>query len=462
MKIEQPAEQEDLSSHQTDSGNAARFVRQHRGQLLHCDGTGWLHYDGTRWRSAGSKVVRLAKSTVARMYQEACKCRDTEEKKKALAWALKSEDEKRIRSMIELAKCELPIGADELDQDPWLLNCLNGTVDLRTGELREHDPGDLITKLAPVSYDPDATSELWESVITHALPDEEVRLFFQELVGYTLTGCTGEDIFALIHGPTRTSKGTVQEAIAAMLGDYAITCELDMLAERDRAGGPRPELTRLRGARMVSIYETSRRTVLSTSLVKTLAGSDPVTARTLYKEPITFKPAAKIWVATNHRPKVPGNDNALWERIREIPFEEAIPEGQRDPTVRSRLREPEHGAAILAWGVQGCIFWQVLGLRQPEVMREAGRAYRAAMDPLARFIEECCNLGSHLWAASSALRKEYEAWCHEQGETPVSGQDFTGKLREVGCEPRTKHNFGGRGWQGISLRGALALVKGAE
>ena len=452
----------ELSSHLSDTGNAARFARDHRGRLLYCAGTGWLLYDGKRWRPAEGEVTRLAKDTVSKIYQEAAGHQSQDRREQVARWALKSEEEKRIRAMISLAQCELPVSADALDRDPWLLNCANGTLDLSTGELRLHDPKDLITKLAPVHYDPAATSTLWDRVIIHALPDNNVRTFFQKLAGYTLTGCTGEDIFALIHGPTRTSKGTVQEAIATMLGDYAITCELDILSERNRAGGPRPELTRLRGARMVSIYETSRRMVLSASLVKTLAGSDPVTARSLYKAPITFKPAAKIWLATNHLPKVPADDDALWERIREIPFGVTIPEDERDRYIRSRLHESEHGAAILAWAVEGCLLWQEEGLRQPDAVREAGRSYRAAMDPVARFIEECCILEPPLWTASAVLRQEYEDWCREQGETCVGGDAFASRLRSSRCEPQKNSRRGGRGWKGIGICGAaphLAIAK---
>ncbi len=225
--------------HRTDTGNAYLFAAQHRHQLRHCDGVGWLIYEGSRWRPAGGgEVTLLAKEVVAAMYREASKIKDLDERQDAIHWALASEGAGKLRSMIALAESELPVTVDKLDQDPWLLNCLNGTVDLRTGELLKHDRDDLITKLAPVEYDFGARSELWDRVLTHALPDEEVRDYFQKIVGYTLTGCTGEDIFALLHGPTRTSKGTVQEAIATMLGDYAITAELDLLAERDRSGGP--------------------------------------------------------------------------------------------------------------------------------------------------------------------------------------------------------------------------------
>jgi putative DNA primase/helicase len=440
--------------HLSDTGNAERFARHHRGRLLYCDGTaGWLHYDGIRWRSIGIEITRFAKDTVSTIYQEAARHSDKGKREEIGHWALKSESEQRIRAMISLAKCELPVSEDDLDKDPWLLNCTNGTLDLRTGDLQKHDPANLITKLASVHYDPDAKSSLWNHVMPHALPNKKVRTFFQKLAGYTLTGCTGEDIFALIHGPTRASKGTIQEAIATMLGDYAITAELDMLAERNRTGAPRPEIIRLRGARMVSIYETSRRLTLSASLVKTLAGSDPITARGLFQDPITFKPAAKIWVATNHLPKVPSEDDALWERIREIPFNVTIPEHERDSTVRSRLLEPEHGAAILAWAVEGCLRWQFEGLTQPDAVREAGRVYRAQMDPIARYFEECCILGPHLWTATAKLREDYETWCREQGEAPITGDPFTCKLRELGCEPKKDNRHGGRGWKGIGISG---------
>lgn len=432
----------------SDSGNAARFVQDHTGKVLYCNGMGWLQYDRKRWHAAGNQITKRAKRTAGKMWSEARRAPEAN-RKETVAHALRSQSANSLQNMVKLAECEMHVEAEALDAGPWLLNCLNGTVDLRTGELRKHNPNDLITKLAPVHYDPDSCSTLWDRVSRQALPDKQVRDFFQRLVGYTLTGCTGEDIFALIHGPTRTSKGTIQEAIATMLGDYAITAELDMLAQRNHAGGPRPELVRLRGARMVSIYETSRRLTLSASLIKSLAGSDPVTARSLYREPVEFKPSAKIWVATNYPPKVPADDAALWERIRAIPFEVTIPEKERDPSIRSRLQEPEHGAAILAWAVEGCLLWQEDGLRQPAAVREAGRAYRESMDPVGRFVRECCRLGAGLWIATSDLREEYQSWSQEQGEEIVNSETFNRTLRERDCEPQKRG--GDRGWKGITL-----------
>jgi len=366
--------------------------------------------------------------------------------------------------MTQLARCELLISADELDSDPWLLNCPNGTVDLRSQELRKHNPKDFITKITRAPYDPDASSSLFNRVLTHALPSEELQDYIQRCAGYTITGNVGEDVLFGISGPTRSSKGTIQEAFSSALGDYAITCELDILGERDQAGGPRPELTRLRGARMVSIYETSQRMKMSASLAKTLAGSDPITCRTLHKEPITFKPAAKIWLATNYLPKVSADDDALWERIRRIPFNVQLSEGERDPTVRARLLEEEHATAILNWAVDGCYLWQKSGLGQPLEVRAATASYRASMDSFQRFVNECCLLGPNSWTASRKIRESYQEWCRDEGETPIDS--FQGKLNALGCTPKSNRHQGGRGWSGIAIQGdhlAVArFTKGGE
>ena len=424
------------SPHLSDTGNAQRFVCMYHGRVLHCFSMGtWLVFDGRVWRpDTTGEVMRLAKATVAAIYDGASHATDDEWRKKLAAWALQSENEKRLNAMISLARAELPVSPEDLDTHSRLLNVLNGTIELDSCTLREHRARDLITKLAPVEFDPAARSETWTRVIEHAMPQKPVRRFAQKLSGYTLSGETGEDVFVSIHGPTRTGKGTFQDALSATLGDYAVTAELDLLAERDRPGGPRPELVRLRGARMVSVYESSRRLKLSASLVKSLAGSDPITARDMFSKPITFRPQAKLWVATNYRPKAPNDDDALWERIRELPFRTMIPEAERDPGIRAQLREPAlHGPAILAWALEGCRLWLAEGLQQPDAVRAATREYREEMDPLRGFLTECCVLKSNVWTRTEALRAEYERWARENGERALDGSRFREGLKRHGC-----------------------------
>jgi putative DNA primase/helicase len=301
-----------------------------------------------------------------------------------------------------------------------------------------------------VEYDPDARSDLFDWFLERAIPDSSARRFAQKAAGYSLLGKAGSDKIFIVHGPTRTGKGTFQDALAASLGDYAVTAGLGDFEQRSRARGAQPEIVCLRGARLVSVYETSRRLKLSASLLKSVAGSDPITVRDLYAKPITFLPQFSLWIATNHRPKIPDNDSALWERIVELPFQAEIPPDERDPTVRAELRDPKaSGAAVLAWAVEGCLAYLAKGLMPPEVVEHATRDYREEMDPLREFISECCLLGAHYWVSSRKLREEYESWCKERGEKPLQS-GFTERIQERGCTPhRTSRQ---RGWRGIGLK----------
>jgi len=460
--------QEEPASDVSDVANAHRLTDAHGCDLRYVRGIGWLAWDGRRWSAEDGEHEALRRaSTLGRIVQaeaaralEAASQTAEETKRERLEkqaerlhrWARDSEREQRIRAALALARPLLALGPDALDPRPWLLTVANGTVDLRTGELRPHRRDDYLTRLTPVRYDPHARSEEWERVLDRALPDAEVREWVQRAAGYTACGETGEDVLLLVHGPTRTAKGTVQGAIAAALGEYAVTAGLEDLAERKHRDGraPRPELVRLRGARMVSIYETGRSMRLDHELVKTLAGSDPITARGLHRDPITFRPEATVWLATNHRPRVDADDDALWERLREVPFRVQIPEDERDRTLRARLADPEaSGPAVLAWIVEGARRWQAEGLAAPEAVRGATRAYRAEADRIGAWVAACCVVRRDAWTTAAALRESYEKWCGAEGERPLGGQRWRESLRALGCE--AERRFRGRGWRGIEL-----------
>ena len=458
----------------TDLANAHRLARAYNSRLRWVLGIGWLVWTDRRWEPSDtralrlvSKLGRLIQREAARLAQESSLVKDDEERdakskvaQALLKWARQSEAATRIRAAMDLAQPLLEISVDELDSDPWALNCSNGTVDLRTGELRCHSRFDFLTRISPVAFDPDARSELWEGVLDRAIPDPESRRFLQRAAGYTACGVTGEDVVLLIQGPTRSAKGTVQGAIAAALGGYGETAGLEDLAERTHKGGPRPELVRLRGARMVSTYETQRRLRLDAALLKTLSGSDPFTVRDLHKAPVTFVPQFTPWIATNHRPELPHDDDAVWERIRELAFNVQIPSAERDPSVRKTLSDPKQGGpAVLRWIVEGALAWQREGLRPPQRVREATADYRMEMDPLRAFLEDCCALSPESWTKSSELRETYEAWCRETGEKALTGSTFAEGLARHGCKPERRHS--GRGWRGIDLPGVIRFGEGA-
>jgi putative DNA primase/helicase len=448
---------------QTDLGNARRLVREHGRDLRHCAELNvWLVWDGGRWaEDKTGEVIRRAKTTARSIYKEAAAVGSETGSRDLAQHGLKSQSERALRAMVNLAASEpeIAVTSAQLDVAPQLFNVKNGTLDLETFELRPHRREDLLTKIAPVAYHPQASCEEWNRFVERTLPDPDVRRFAQKAAGYTLLGRADRDVLFVVHGPPRTGKGSFQDAIAAVLGeDYAATAGLsDFGQRRFEEPGPRPELVRLRGARMVNVYETSDRLRLSASLVKSLAGGDKIAARGLHQRPIEFRPQFAIWIASNHRPGVPDDDEALWERIREIPFSEVVPDAERDPALRRRLRaDPAIRAGILAWAVEGLQVLEVEGFAEPQGVRKATQSYRQEMDPIAEFLEECCELCPTVrdaWMTAGNLRRVYEAWCKENGRQEISAQAMGRRLRKRGCE-RERISLAGRKrgiWRGIRL-----------
>jgi putative DNA primase/helicase len=435
----------------TDLGNSERFVSQHGENVRYCyPWARFLVWTGAQWeRDEAGKVYRLAKETVRGIYQEAAQS-ENETRRKALAQhATRSEAEAKIKAMLELAKSEIPVSPEELDADPWLLNAPNGTVDLRTGELREHRREDLITKIAPVEYRPDAPAAAWGAFLEQVLPSEDLRAFVQRAAGYSATGDTSEQCLFINHGVGANGKSTYQEAIAAALGDYAMRASTEMLLAK-RSGGVPNDVARLKGSRFVAASETEEGRRLAESLVKDLTGGDTITARFMRAEFFDFKPTHKLWLSTNHKPEIRGTDTAIWRRIRLIPWSVTIPPAEQDKKLPAVLRHELPG--ILAWIVRGSLEWRREGLRPPEEVRRATGAYRAEMDVLAGFLSDCCEVGRDQRAYASDLYKAYKLWCDDTGEQRETQTKFGRRLTEKGYE-----NGGKGGGRGAAIRLGLAL-----
>jgi putative DNA primase/helicase len=445
--------------HLTDAGNAKRLVAHHGADLRFChQWKSWVHWDGRRWvRDVTGEVVRRAKATIRAFLHEALKEADAKLKKQLVAFALHSESAERIKAMITLAQSEpgIPVIPTDLDADPWLLNCRNGTIDLRSGSLRPHDRKNLITKLAPVDYDPDARLPEWERLLVESTGgNADVEYFLQRAVGYSVTGDTGEEKLFFVQGPGATGKSSFLEAIKAALGDYATTADFEAFLVRHYAGGPRNDIARLAGARFVVSIEVDEGKKLAEGLVKMLTGGDTVTARFLYAEAFEFRPVFKLWLAANHAPRVRDDDDAIWRRILRVPFDRVVPEEKRDPKLKALLRNPSiAGPAILAWAVRGCLAWQNQGLGVPPVVLQATVSLRNEMDPLAEFLVDRCTLDPDAWCLSKDLWAAYGRWCEENGEKwPLDRRRFAERLRARGVHQ--SHRQRSRVWVGVGVGGS--------
>ena len=440
--------------HLTDWGNAERFVRDHGDVLRYVHGLGcWLVWTGTHWqKDETGEILRRAHRTAAGMLGDAAKIEEDERRKALAKHALRSEAESKLNAMVSVASVQSRVAITQaaLDRDPWLLTVQNGTIDLRIPELREHRPEDLITHCLSVPYDIGAQAPRWLAFLDRIFQgDTDLLMFVQKAAGYSLTGCTTEQVLFLLVGPGANGKSTFLEALRALLGDFAPVASFETFLVKKSATIPN-DLARLHGARLVSAIEAEGGRRLAEATIKQLTGSDTVTARFLQHEFFDFKPEFKLWLAANHRPTIRGTDAAIWRRVRLVPFNVTIPEGERDPNLGDTLRGELPG--ILTWAVEGCYLWRTDGLGQAARVKAATAEYRLDMDKLGGFIEECCEIGSDLWVTAADLYRQYVKWSERTGERPIT-QTALGLLLKERTEGFTpERDRAGRFWRGIALK----------
>lgn len=452
-----------------DVGNARRLIAAHGDSILYvCDRGRWYYWDGRHWaEDQTGEVLRMAKGVVDCMLEFAAdarrKARSSGDKEALAAakqfekHALISGNHGRIVAMLSQAQSEpgVPVLYSDMDSDPWLLNCVNGTIDLCSGELRRHSRDDMITKLSPVDFDAQCPCPTWEQFLIDVFrQDGELISFVQAACGYTLTGDTREQVFFILHGSGSNGKSTFVNVLRDLFGDYGRKTSTDAILEK-QAGSPSNDVARLRGARFVSAIETSAGKRLAEALVKELTGQDPITARFLYQEYFEFVPVFKLWLACNHVPVIHGQEKGIWRRIRMIPFtvefyDSDSPHGPyKDRMLPETLKKEYPG--ILAWALRGCVNWQENGLPAAGAVKAATSKLQQDMDVLGGFLSECCVFPANARTPAKDLYQAYCQWTELAGERALSQRWFGLRLGERGsCESYTGAK-GYKWWRGIGL-----------
>jgi putative DNA primase/helicase len=424
----------------TDRNLAKLFVRLAKDRVLYVQQWGWLVWDGRRWTldTGGHRVVALAADELPRYYiRLAMQTRDSAARKEALRRALKAMSRQRISAALELAKGWMLAEPSDFDRDPFVLNVLNGTLDLRTGELRPHNPADRLTKLAPVAYDPDAAAPTWERFLNDVfLQDQDLIAYIRRALGYSITGDTREEVVFICYGTGRNGKSVLLETIVSILGDYARVVPQDLILARGEREDTHPAvLAELVGVRLALIVETEEDRRLNAARLKALSGEDTLTARHLYRPYFNFRPQAKLWLRTNYKPRVSDHTPAMWERLRLIPFRAYFPPERRDKTLREKLRAEASG--ILNWLLAGVREWLQIGLREPLAVLEATESYRQEQDLIGQWISERCVVDPRAVTAFKDLFEDYQIWCQDAGEQPVSARRFASSLEDRGFAKTT-------------------------
>lgn len=430
----------------TDTGNGQRFASLHGDQIHWIESAGrWYIWDGRRWaRDESGEAERRAKDTARSILQEAYQENDEKKAKALTAWAFKSQSRSQITNMLELAKSEknITVPFDQFDRNQYFLNFNNGTLDLRTGTLKAHHPGDYITKLIEVDYDPAAKCPRWLQFLDEITNQNRGLInFLQRAVGYSMTGETSEQLFLICYGHGANGKTVFLETVLNALGaDYAINTRANTILVKDRAGGVNNDVARLRGLRFVTVNEIPGRGRLDEAKVKEMTGGDTLTARYLFHEDFSFKPEFKLWIRTNHKPIIGNVDHGIWRRVRLVPFTVTIPPESQDGKLQEKLQAERAG--ILAWAVTGCLAWQELGLPMPEEVKRATQEYKQDQDTMQPFITERCETGAGFTAKASELYGVYKAWADQNGEKTMTNTMFGRELSERGIEKkRTNTGF---------------------
>lgn len=421
-------------------------------------------WTGKRWEEDKKGYVsRCAKTTASYLTVEAMYASENGEKHRAddlLKWFRQSRSRRGIESMIELLKSEIGISVlqNDLDVDDYLFNVENGTLNLQTGLLKPHDPLDLITKLAPVIYDPEAQCPSWNKFMYKICRgSRQLFDFHQDLAGCGLVGKQLDDILPINFGPGGNGKGIYAETIKAVYGDYAATATSDLfLAQKNESISN--DRARLAGVRFLTASETEEGRRLNEALVKSLTGGDAQTARFLHKEFFEFTPKFTALLFTNHKPIIHGTDQGIWRRVKLVPW---LHDFTRDPEVRPRpevmaeLRAESSG--ILNWAVAGYVRRRKTSqiVVPTEILGETDE-YRRQSDTMGEFLEDHCIVTEeHARVEVSTLYEAYAKFIGESGQKNIANKrTFSLKLMERTDIPYLGKSKSGsiRYWTGIRLR----------
>lgn len=441
--------------HLTDSGNARRFVSLHR-ENARFSKMGWLIWDDSRFAVDELQRVFLLAGEVSKQIEtEAEGVKDDDEMRDTLvSWSRKCESVSTIRNLIALAGAqpEIAVRVEDLDSKPHLVNLMNGTLDTMTGNLRDHDRKDLLTKVVPLRYDPSAVAPAWEQFLVDVMDgDIEMVSYLQRMVGYSLTGVVDEQVFFLLYGIGRNGKSTFYKTILKMMGEYAKTFSKEIILKSKHDAFIQYErlFADLFGARLAVVPEWGVNESLNEDVIKRVTGDDNMRGRRLYQESVEFESTAKLWIIGNHKPSIRGTDLGMWRRVQMIPFSVIIPETKQDKKLKYKLLEELPG--ILKWAITGLGEWRRIGLCPPARVLAATEEYRANQDVFGQFLDEQCALESNAQVYHHELYARYVEMMEQNREFVVKSREFIERMRDHGFSdaPGTGNK---KKWLGLFLK----------
>ena len=437
----------------TDTGNMERFVDQHKGYLRSL-GTikTWLVWDGARWKPSDyAEVFKFALETVESIKTEVEEAEDFLDAQTLQKWSLTSQSEPKMRAMLNMASNHplLVSKASSFDKQKMKLNCLNGIVDLKTGQLNQRTSDDLHTKVIGTNFNPQAKCPNFDKFIKEVFgSDGELISWIQRAFGYSLTGSAQEQVLFICYGTGANGKSTLLETISKILSDYSTNADFEMFLSNQKSDVRVMEAVgELKGIRLALASEVDASKRFNESLVKRLTGGDTLRGTRLHMGAFQFEPQHKLWFLCNHIPFARDGSHGFWRRIKVIPFAQQFQGASLDSSLPDKLWAEREG--ILAWMIRGAVAWAkelqktnaTTGLGPCKAIDQSIEEYRYDNDLSARFIEECLVRGDDFGRIRAReLYYAYQRWWSDNSDedTPSEGI-FSRRMEERGLKKtRTK------------------------
>lgn len=424
-------------SHPLDhDGHAACTIAKYPDLYKYTPQTGWLFYQDGYWQTHG------AEASVGRAIKTVMRERDflirndpgiENEKQRQAMRRLCNVNSGAIVGVKQVLKDyrEIEDDIETFDQHPYLLNCHNAVVDLRTGETVPHDPALKFTYRLSTAYNPQANDTKWFDFLASLELSADVVRFLQVLLGYTLTGSTKDELMFYFWGPTRSGKGTITNAVLAVVEQLGIGINFRTFTANRYGDTQNFDLAPLKSRRLVTASESNRDEQINGAVFKQATGGDPIWASFKGKDGFTFIPQWKLILSSNFTLNADPFDSAIWARVRTVKFHKSFA-GAEDKTLKDRLTSRASREAILKWMVEGAIEWYENGLPHPPEVRDATTYQRLQASSVLLFIDQCCELSPNQRAEGNALYTAYMAWCHSNGYKPFGRKRFTQGMEDIG------------------------------
>lgn len=439
-----------------DMGMAQRFLDQLPHSFLYSmTDKMWYAYNGSYWEQDNQGLIeKAADEVINNLKNEPLVIQDDADKDKVQnAWQkfIKGERSRSSKvNMINEIKHLVPVLHSQWDKEKMMLNTPSGYIDLTNGTLHDHDYKKMFTQETGVDYTEKVDCPLWIEFLNQTFQnDQELIHFIQKIVGYSLTGSNAEQVMFILFGNGRNGKSVLLNIIKYISGSYAKTMNATTIMQKhnNSGQGPTSDIARLEGARLVVSSEANEGDRIDESLIKQMTGGDTLVARYSYGRDFEFDPVFKLWMATNHMPKIYGTDEGIWRRLIIIPFTHTVKKENIDKNLEDKLKAESMG--ILKWAIDGAMMWQREGLNPPEVIKQASQDYREEMDVIEAFISECCVIGNDYKIKASELFDAYKKWADETNNW--EGMSNTKFGMEISKRFKKKKTMHGIFYYGVDL-----------